>query len=306
MGARSSGSAVISFSLITVPVKLYLTAASEAFSFNMITPGGSRVKQKLVDAADETKEIDRKDCLKGYEYEKDKYITLTDEELKALEGDRSNTIDVAEFVEDVNFNPIAVEKCYYLAPDKGAERTYRLLSRALTDMKKIAVGKYYARGRDHLVALRANGDALTLFQMYYANEIRPFEYSFSSALSPTDKELELAKMLIGKFTCDKFDVTKFNDQYAERIREMIERKRSGEIIEAPKQVASAPAMDLMKLLEASLAGGAAPAAPAPVAAPVAPQIAIQETTVAATTAMDLGKLSEQEAPTKASKSRKRK
>lgn len=258
MGARASGSAVISFSLITVPVKLYITASSESFSFNQITTDGNRVKQKLFDAVTDQEVQDRATLRKGYEYTKDQYVILNDEELKALEGEKSNTIDIVEFVEDNNFNPLAVEKCYYLAPDKGAERPYRLLSRTLAHMKKIAVGKYYTRGKDHLIALKPggapNGDQLTLFQMYYANEIRAFEYQFSDAYAPSDKEIDLAKMLIKKFATNKFDIGKYNDQYSERIRDLIERKRSGETFSAPKQMVSQPVMDLAKLLEASLAG----------------------------------------------------
>jgi len=268
MAARSSGSAVISFGLISVPVKLYIAASSEAFSFKRISPEGNITSQKVFDAVTNT-EITIAECQKGYEYEKGNYLILQDEELKALEGAKSNTIELIEFVKDTNFNPLAVEKGYYLAPDKGAERPYRLLSSVLKKESQMAVGKYYARGRDHLVVMRPQDDALVMFQMYYANELRPFEYKFSSATEPTERELGLAKMLVANLASDAFDPSSFVDEYAARIREVVERKRAGEVFEVPKQLNAAPVMDLAALLEASLAAPPQPkAAPLPQPAPL--------------------------------------
>lgn len=251
MGSRSSGSAVISFGLISIPTKLYLAASSESFSFNTITKRGNRVRQKIVDAITGD-EVERSECNKGYEYQKDHFVVLTEDELKAMEGDRLNTIDIHEFVHDHHFNPVQVEKCYYLAPDKGAEKPYRLLGRTLKLMNKIAVGKWYSRGRDHLVALCADDtDALTLFQMYYSNEVRPFEYKFSGQTEPSDKELMLSKKLVAQLESNAFDTSKYADNYAARLREMIDRKLAGDVISAP--VAQPEAfVDLAALLESSL------------------------------------------------------
>ena len=133
----------------------------------------------------------------------------------------------------------------------------------------MAVGKYYARGRDHLVVMRPQDDALVMFQMYYANELRPFEYKFSSATEPTERELGLAKMLVANLASDAFDPSSFVDEYAARIREVVERKRAGEVFEVPKHLNAAPVMDLAALLEASLAAPPQPkAAPLPQPAPL--------------------------------------
>jgi DNA end-binding protein Ku len=255
--ARSCGSPTISFGLLSIPTKLYLAAASESFSFNMITPDGNRVKQKLVDAVTD-EEVQRGDCDRGFEYTKDQFVIFTDDELDSLAGEKANSIELAEFASDTVFDPLQVEKAYYLAPDKGAEKAYRLLVRTLEKTGKVAVGKWYARGKDHLVILIPTGKDsatrhLTMFQMYYANEVRGFEYQFSDKSEPTEAEVEMAKMLISKLSTKNFDVKKYNDEFAERIRTAIDAK-----IADPEQEVKAggktnvPTMDLLAMLKASL------------------------------------------------------
>lgn len=249
---RSVASPTISFGLISVPTKAYLGASSESFSFKMITPEGNLVKQKIFDAVTD-KEVPRGDCLKGYEYAKDQYLTFTEADIDALAGDNQNSIELKEFVDDSAFNPIQVEKCYYLAPDKGAEKSYRLLTTTLENLGKVAVGKWYTRGKDHLVILKATGGHITLFQMYYANEVRAFEYQFSDKTAPTDQELALAKRLINQLSTKQFDVKKYSDEFAERIRAAIDAKiNGGEETVAPATTAKPNIIDLMELLKASI------------------------------------------------------
>lgn len=261
MGTRASGTAIIQFGLVTIPTKLYVTAASESFGFNMINPKTKRrVKQILVDsetpldANGNIEEVPRGETLRGFAYEKDQYVIFNDEELDALDAQQANTIDIAEFTPNTAFNPIAVEKSYYLSPAPGAEKPYRLLARSLRDEGMVAIGKYYARGRDNLVIVTPRGDSdyLTLYQMYYANEIRNHEYSFSAATEPEEKLLKMAKGMVKKLTTKNFDPTQYVDEYAERLRAAIETKRSGGEIAMLPQAQAGSAMDLEALLKASM------------------------------------------------------
>lgn len=252
---RSVANLTISFGLISIPVKTYLAASSESFSFRMITPTGNTVKQKLVDEIT-GKDVERGDCLKGYEYEKGKFITFSEQDIDDLAGEKSGLIEIVEFVDSSYFDPITVEKSYYLAPDKGGDRSYQLLSSTLDDLGKMAVGKYYSRGKDHLVVLKPNGAnrALTMFQMYYPNEVRNHPYNFSDSTRPSEQEVELAKELINKLSFKTFDSKKYNDEFAERLRVEIEsRLTSGK---KGKSVGkkSVPVNDILTLLQASLKG----------------------------------------------------
>jgi DNA end-binding protein Ku len=267
MGTRASGTAIIQFGLVTIPTKLFVTASSESFGFNMINPETKRkVKQILVDSETplddkgNIKEVSRAGTLRGFQYEKDQYVIFNDEELDALDAKQANTIDIAEFTPATAFNPIAVEKSYYLSPAPGAEKPYRLLARALRDEGVVAIGKYYARGRDNLVLVAPRGDSdyLTLYQMYYANEIRNHEYSFSAATEPEDKLLKMAKGMVKKLTTKTFDATQYVDEYAERLRAAIETKRNGGEIAVLPQANAGQAMDLEALLEASMKDDPAP------------------------------------------------
>jgi len=253
MAARAVASPMLSFGLISLPTKAYVAASGDTCSFNQITPAGNRVKQKIVDVVTD-KEVTRAECRKGYEYAKDQYVIFTEEEVDSLAGEKSNSIELTEFVANTHFDPLQVEKCYYLAPEKGAEKTYRLLARAMEKMDKVAIGKWYARGKDHLIMIRPTGGRLTLFQMYYSNEVRDFEYEFSQASEPGERELELAKKLINQLTSkDKdFDATKYTDEFATRVRTAVDTKISGGTLKEIAAPAQTKVMDLAALLEASL------------------------------------------------------
>lgn len=279
MSARAVASATISFGLISVPTKIFLAAAADNFSFNQITKNGNRVKQKLIDAVTE-EEVVRAECLKGYEHTKDQYVTFSEEEVDSFAGEKANTIELTEFVEIDNFNPVQVEKSFYLAPDKGAEKTYQLLCKTMTLTNKVAVGKFFNRGKDNLVMLKATGDHLTMFQMFYAAELRAFEYQFSAKCEPNEKEIALAKMLIKQLTSKSFDVANYHDEFAERVRGAIEFKLSGNEIKTVTSAPVASAFNLLDLLEKSLKADNIAAVSAAPTAPTAPTVLLPALPVA--------------------------
>jgi DNA end-binding protein Ku len=251
--ARSAASATMSLGLLTIPIKFYVAASSENFAFNMISPEGNRVKQKLVDEVTNV-EVDRDATRRGFEYQKGQYVVFTDADIEnLLEEDKRNTVELTEFVPDKAFDPISIEKTYFLAPDKGAERSYRLLHAAMVKLSKMVVGRWYARGKDNLVVIRPTGEYLSLFMMFYPNEVRQFEYQFSDKNIPSEKEVTLATKLIKQLSSDTFDIKDYTDEFAARVRSAIELKTSGKEIMAisPKSNYIGP-MDLVTLMENSL------------------------------------------------------
>jgi len=247
---RAVASSTICFGLVSIPVKAYLAASPETFSFNMITPAGNRVKQKLVDAIT-GEEVERKNTLKGYEIEKDKFITFTDEELKSLEGEKSNTMEITEVV-DFRPAPHQIEKAYYLAPDKNGDKSYRLLIKALEKTNSSAICKWYSRGKDNLIALVPVGDVLMMFQLYYADELRDFSPTLNAKSEPSDKEVDLACKLLGQLTSPEFKLDKYKNEYVERLRTAIARKQSGAEVKVENKSDETPSLDLEALLIGSL------------------------------------------------------
>jgi len=255
MPARALGSATIAFGLVSIPVKLYSAAeTSVAIRFNQIDRrDGSRVKQQLVSAR--TGEVvPKEEIVKGYEFAKDQYVLFTQEELKALEAASTHSIEIDEFLPDNSVDRIYFDKAYYLGPDKGGARAYRLLSQALKDTKRIAIGRYAARGRMHVVAVRPIGEGLLLEQLYFADEIRPFSEVPLETVELREAELELAKALIAQGAGEKFEPTRYRDEVRARMLELINRKIEGEDISS---AATAPEaehkiIDLMEALKASL------------------------------------------------------
>lgn len=250
-GSRAVASPTITWGLVSVPCKAYLAASSENFSFNLLSPNKNRINMQFVDAV--TKEpVDKKDCTKVYEHTKDQYIEFTEEELKALDGDKNNYIEITE-VSDVSLSAEMIEKAYYLTPDKS-DKSYRLLVKCLIDMQSVAIAKFYTRGRDHLVALIPAGDVLMMLQLYYANELREMSHNFLKNTEPSEKEIELGKMLMAQLKKDVFDLNAYRDEYSARVAMMIEKKQNGEQIEMPKQEIKGNGFDLAALLENSLKG----------------------------------------------------
>jgi DNA end-binding protein Ku len=247
-------SATIAFGLVSIPVKLYSAAESAAsVHFNQIDRrDGSRIKQQLVSA--KTGEIVPKDeIVKGYEFAKNQYVLFTAEELKALEVSASQSIKVDEFVPADSVDRIYFDKAYYLAPDKGGAGAYALFSEALKETKRVAIGRYAARGKQYLVAVRPKDGGLLLEQLHYADEIRSFGEIPLDKVEIKDAELSLAKMLIDQLTSEQFEPARYHDEVREKVLALIERKVQGESISvAPAEEPEHKIVDLMEALKASL------------------------------------------------------
>ena len=254
MPARSIGTATISFGLVSVPVSIYSSSESKAsVSFNMLHKKcGSRLKQQYLCSKD-NEVVTREETVKGYEFAKDQYVILTAEELKALEEKATSTIDVVEFVPLAGVDREYLEKVYYLGPDKGGDRAYRLLAAALKQSGKAALGQYAARGQQHLVLLRPLNGVLVMEQLHYADELRPTTEVTVPAGEVKDAELKLAMQLIDQTSNEEFEPTKYKDTVRERMLDTIQRKIDGQDITADITPGGDTKMlDLMEALKASL------------------------------------------------------
>ena len=255
MPARSIGTATISFGLVSVPVNIYSSSESKtSVSFNMLHKKcGSRLKQQYLCTKDGDV-VTRDETVKGYEFAKDQYVVLTAEELKALEEKATSTIDVVEFVPLSGVDREYLEKVYYLGPDKGGDRAYRLLAAALKESGKAALGQYAARGQQHLVLLRPLNGVLVMEQLHYSDELRPTTEVTIPAGEVKEAELKLAMQLIDQTSNEAFEPTKYKDTVRERMLETIQRKIDGQDITGDVTPAGDTKMiDLMEALKASLA-----------------------------------------------------
>lgn len=271
MAARALASGVISFGLVSIPVKLYTAASSEQFRFNMLdSRHGVRVKQQYYSPVD-GKVLDKSEIVKGYEYARDQFVTFSEEELKALEANRSNHIEIVEFVPLSTFDLVQVEKSYYLGADKGGDKAYRLLSKAMDHKGKVAVGRWAARGKEQLVLIRPYKGGIILHQLYYGNEVRAFEEIDDTAkFEFSDKEFDLAERLIEQLSADAYHPTKYQDDYADRVRAAVDQKVAGKEVVVSTEAPRAEIIDLFEALKKSLAQGKA-AAPREDEAPPTPR-----------------------------------
>jgi DNA end-binding protein Ku len=264
MSARPFASGTISFGLVTIPVKLYSTGESAAgISFNMLHKKcGSRLKQQYVCPVD-NEVVERDDIVKGYEYSKGQYVLFTDEELKALQPEPTNGIDIAEFVPTDLVDPIYFEKSWYLGPDKGGDRPYRLLAEAMKQTGRAALARYAARGKDQLVLLRPFEGGLVMQQLRYSDELRDFAEVPIGPAEVKEPELRLAIQLIEQVAADEFHPESYEDTQRKQVRGLIEQKVQGqEIKAAPAPEPKAQIIDLMDALKASLATVKSEAQPA--------------------------------------------
>jgi len=264
MPPHSIGSGTISFGLVSIPVRMYSAASSAGVSFNMLhAKCGSRIRQQTFCPVCNTN-VDRAELVKGYEFVKDQYVRVSDDELKALEGESSKLIDIAEFVPLDRVDPIYFEKTYYLGPDKGGEKAYRLLSDAMTASERVALAKFVMRGKESLVLIRAAQNGLMLHTMYFADEVRSFaEIDKGESAKIKDGEMALAQQLIDGLSNAEFEPERYADEYRQRVLELVNSKVEGkEIIAAGPPAQRAQVIDLMEALKESLArhapGGAAP------------------------------------------------
>jgi DNA end-binding protein Ku len=256
--ARAIWSGSISFGLLNVPVKLYSAVSKKSVSFRELRESdGSRIRHKRVAEAD-GKEVDYNDIVKGYEIAPEQYVVITRDELEELDPKKTRAIEVLDFVDLDDIDPIYFDHPYYLGPDKGAERAYALLVKAMEDSRKVAVCRFVLRNRESLAALRPMDGVMTMATMRFADEVvSPGEISEvlgEDVEAPKKKELDMAKALIDSLTAE-FDAGQYKDEYREEVLALIERKAKGESIVTTETEAPKPtkAPDLMAALEESLA-----------------------------------------------------
>jgi DNA end-binding protein Ku len=260
MPPRPIASANISFGLVSVPVGLYSASESSAnVSFNMLHKKcGTRLKQQYI-CPKEDVVVEKDDIAKGYEFSKGQYVTFSPEEIKALDEKATNSIDIAEFVPLSAVDRIYLEKVYYLGPDKGGDRAYRLLGEALKTTGRAALGQYSARGKQYLVLVRPLDGVLVMEQLHYQPDLRSAADVPHPDTPVKEAELALAKQLIEQSSTDEFHPENYRDTVRERVLDAIQQKVEGQEITAEEAPAETKIIDLMDALKASLAkrGGSA-------------------------------------------------
>jgi DNA end-binding protein Ku len=264
MPARAISSATVSFGLVSIPIKVYSAhETANDIHFNMVhAECGTRLKQQYI-CPTHDRVVDRSETARGYQFAKNQFVILSDEEYKALQEVADNTIALTEFVPQDKLDPIYFERSYYLGPDKGGERAYKLLNEAMRETGLIGVATYAARGKQYLVAVRPFGkDGLVMHQLHYADEIKDFaEVPIKDAKPAAPGEVKLAVQLIEQIATDKFEPEKFEDNVKTRMLELIEAKVEGQEITAPpEQAPQAQVIDLMEALKKSLGMGEGSAA----------------------------------------------
>jgi DNA end-binding protein Ku len=254
--ARSIWRGAISFGLVNVPVKLYSAVSKKTVRFNQLhETDNSRIQLKRF-CADEDQEVPFEEIVKGYEISPGRYVVITPEELENLDPKKTRSIDIEDFVDLDEIDPLFYEHPYYLAPDTGAAKPYKLLLEALRETNKVAIARVVIRSKEYLTAIRPAGNVLTMETMLFADElIDPGDLDElpDEDVRATEREIDMARQLIESLATG-FDPTKYRDEYRERVLELIERKASGEEVAIPAEPeAPAAVPDLMAALEASLA-----------------------------------------------------
>ena len=258
--ARAISTGTIAFGLVSIPVKLYsATQSSAGVSFNLLHGKcGSRLKQQYICPVD-SEVVSRDEMVKGYEFAKDQYVTFTPDELKALEEKATQSIEIAQFVPRESIDPLYYEKAYYLGPEKGGEKAYRLLATVMRESNRAAVARYAARGKQYIVMLRVSdgaqgGIGIIMQTLLYADEVRPFSEVPIPDAEVRESEVKLAKQLVDQIGSETFNPADYEDDVRKRIQADIDRKIAG------KEIASTPipvegggrVIDLMEALKASL------------------------------------------------------
>jgi DNA end-binding protein Ku len=255
MAPHSLGSGTISFGLVSIPIKMYTAASSGGVSFNQLhAKCGNRLRQQMICPVD-NEVVDRSQIVKGYEFQKDQYVRFTDEEIKALEGEASKMIDITEFVPLSTVDPIYFEKTYYLGPDKGGEKAYRLLADAMAKTERVALAKFVMRGKESLVLIRPSQHGLMLHTMYFADEVRDFsEVGKGESATLKEGELGLALRLIEDLSHPEFKPEQYQDDYRQRVLDLVNSKVEGkEVTTVAPEAHRAQVIDLMDALKQSLA-----------------------------------------------------
>jgi len=265
--AHAIWSGSISFGLVTIPVKLFTAVRSNDLRFNFLhkTDQGRIYNERHCTVCGE--KVEYADLVRGYEYSKGEYVTVTDEDLKRVNVEATQSVDIVEFVDLQQINPMFFDTPYYLEPEKKGRHAYALLRESLRDSNKVGIAKVVIRSREHLAALKPNGEALVLELMHYADELvdqADFDFpSLKEDVAPA--EMKIAKLLIDTMTSESFEPERFHDQYREDVMAMIDARAAGQSLpEAPvKQKAESNVVNLMDILQRSLEVKNAKPAPAP-------------------------------------------
>ena len=248
----------LTFGLVSLPVKLFSAARSETVSFNQLHAADhSRIKQVLFCQA-EDKPVPRNELVKGYEYEKDKYVVIQEDDIKKAAPPSSRTMEILEFVKSDQVDPVYLESSYYMAPDDAGEKPYALLFEALRRSGYVGIAKIAMHNREHIVILRPGRKGILLHTMYYEDEVRKVEEFRTDTALVKDKELELAMTLVSSLAAE-FEPRKYKDSYRENLMAMIQAKVQGrQVVETPVTQHLAPVVDIMEALKASLQMGKKP------------------------------------------------
>ena len=281
MAARSIGSGTISFGLVSIPVKLFSTVdTTKAIHFNYLSKDGSRLKQQYIRASD-GQIVEREDRLQGYEFTKGQYVLFTADEIKAMNVESTNAIDISEFIPLEDVERIYIEKVYYLGPDKGAARSYHLLRKALDKTGRAALARYAARGKSYLVLIRPMSEGLVMEQLKHQDELRDFAEVPLDVCEIEDGELELAIQIIEQRANEAFEPERYTDEIRSRMLELIEQKVEGKDISVPpEEKPEAKIIDLMEALKASVGGAGKAGSKASRKAPRKPRSASKKPTTA--------------------------
>jgi len=265
MALRPLRNATISFGLVSIPVRFYTATKSEDVHFNLLHEScGTRVNRKWWCPHHE-KIVESDELIRGYAISKNKYVTFTEEEIESLETDDNRALEITEFLDLDQIDPVFYEKAYFLGPAPGGGKTYRLLSTALKKEHKVALARWVANNREHLVIIRPYASGLVLHTMYYADEVRDFEAIDIEEGQVREKEVKLAEMLIDELTEAKFNPLQYHDEYRERLLDRIKAKSHGKAIvseEPEKEEGGGEVVDIMEALRRSLEGGGTRRAPA--------------------------------------------
>jgi DNA end-binding protein Ku len=253
---RAIWSGSISFGLVNIPVKLYTAVSRKNVSFHQIdAQTTTRISMKRVNA--EGDEVPYERIVKGYELSPDRYVLIEPEELDALDPEATHAVDIEQFVDLADIDPIFYDSPYYVAPVKAAEKPYALLVRAMEEQQKVAIARFVMRTKQYLAALRPKDGKLLISTMVYADEVVPAkeiaEFDGLADIEVSDKELAMARQLVESLSGD-FDANEFRDDYRDKVLALIERKAAGEevTVEAPAPVDDGKVVDLMAALEASV------------------------------------------------------
>jgi DNA end-binding protein Ku len=249
---RTMWKGAISFGLVSIPIRVFPATEEKTLRFNQLhDKDGGRIKYQRVCAVC-GEEVPFEHIVKGYEYEKDRYVILSDEDFDAVPVESSRAIDIVQFVDSAEIDPILYKKSYYLAPEETGVKAYRLLREALSEDGRVGIAKVSFRDKEHLAALRFSGDVLVLETMFWPDEIRAADFEeLDRDVTLRPQEVQMAQSLIENLT-EEWDPDQFKDEYRQALLDIVEKKAAGEEIVAPEEPEPARVVDLMEALKASV------------------------------------------------------